>query len=84
MYPMYVYYIFRLYKYTMYVYYVRVCAAIVQIFNFLDIHSKEYFSYFTQWMREIGRSKIFYSFFKKIHIQVYRPLHFGSENDASP
>ena len=39
MYPMYVYYIFRLYKYTMYVYYVRVCAAIVQIFNFLDIHS---------------------------------------------
>ena len=39
MYIMYVYYIFRLYRYTMYVYYGRVDAAIVQIFNFLDIHS---------------------------------------------
>ena len=39
MYIMHVYYIFRLYRYTMYVYYGRVDAAIVQIFNFLDIHS---------------------------------------------
>ena len=39
MYTMYVCYIFRLYRYTMYVYFGRVDAAIVQIFNFLDIHS---------------------------------------------